>query len=163
MLTLLRTTLLFLIMMLLPVKDTLATMQRPTCQLAANSLGHLTFTLDNQTEQIWSLLTWQTPFDAWFSEFITIRHQQTDQKIIYQGALAKRAAINADDYLTLPAHSHHVIQLDLSQVYNLSEGHYDVSLISLRLLPHNTDLSQPSQEDNFIFVDCPSTQMNIVK
>lgn len=161
-LNLIKSSALFVLVTIFPLKDTFATML-PVCQIKVNNVGQLTFTLDNQTNQSWYLLTWQTPFDAWFSEFITIRHQTTAQKVIYQGALAKRAAVTTDDYLTLPAHSHQTIELDLSQVYSLNKGHYDVSLTPLRLLSHDTDLPQPLQADSFIFVDCLSTQMSIVQ
>ena len=136
-------------------------MQLPTCEITVNEVGQLKFRLDNQTDQSWYLFTWQTPFDAWFSEFITIRNQETDQKVIYQGALAKRAMPNVDDYLTLPINSHQATSLDLTQVYSLSEGSYDIHLKPLRLLPLDVDIALPSQPEQFVLVHCPSTQIRI--
>ncbi|QYJ85132.1 hypothetical protein K0I73_12990 [Shewanella mesophila] len=61
----------------------------------------------------------------------------------------------------MPVNSRQTISLDLTQVYSLSEGSYDVHLKPLRLLPQDADIALPSQLAQFVPIYCPSTPMTI--
>ncbi|WP_124015472.1 hypothetical protein [Shewanella vesiculosa] len=131
------------------------------CSLNTTSkIGQLQFSVSNAGTTGWQFLSWNTPFDAWFSQFMTITRGGT--AIEYQGALAKRAKPQSEDFIQLNPMQTVIAYLDLTQAYRLTPGHYKITLspIVLEALPTNmptlNSIEQPSYK-----LQCNSLMLEI--
>ncbi|MCE9686941.1 hypothetical protein LZP73_12130 [Shewanella sp. AS16] len=116
----------------------MVTNQAIECRLTqVRDTTEVQFRLSNGGQDTWRLLSWHTPFDAWFSEFMHISRE--GRALRYLGALAKRGAPVAEDYLLLPPGASLVTDLDLSQAYRLESGSYKVELEPIVLSSYTGD------------------------
>ncbi|MDP4983481.1 hypothetical protein [Pseudoalteromonas tunicata] len=110
---------------------------------SANEAVLLTFSVHNQTSQIQSVLTWQTPLEGFWSEMFIIK-DENNQDVIYQGPLAKRGQPAKADYLNLAPQEKTMMSLVLSDAYALKKGRYQ-----LTIAPNNLHLAQLCQAYTF--------------
>ncbi|MBB1268171.1 hypothetical protein [Shewanella sp. SR44-3] len=111
--------------------------------------------LTNQSSHTWQLLSWHTPFDAWFSRFmsVTVIGGEKDGEIVpYQGALAKRGAPNAEDYLQLAAKTSLSVTLDLAQAYELPSADYLITI-------NPFELHQVDNKSKSFTLACPTIKL----
>ncbi|CAM4202871.1 hypothetical protein SHAQ108633_18860 [Shewanella aquimarina] len=136
--------------------NSLAHQALPTCRLLkAEQDNTLTFEIQAPTETSWYLLSWHTPFDAWFSEFLTLTDLSNQQKLDYQGALAKRGEPLDDDYLLLPAGKSLTVSLALAQAFEIPPGRYRAALKPMRLYQ---DLSD---KQLITTLECPALEVEL--
>ncbi|MCL1117510.1 MULTISPECIES: hypothetical protein [Pseudomonadati] len=132
--------------------------EQVTCELTTTPQnGQLQFSMRNSGTNSWQFLSWNTPFDAWFSQFMTIT--RAGKSVQYQGALAKRGKPQSEDFIQLKPMQTLTVDLDLTQAYMLTPGTYQITIspILLEMLPTNLpDLSPTEQHRDKI--QC-STQM----
>jgi hypothetical protein len=131
--------------------------QLPECQLLPlPDSGQIRFQLSNPHPYGWRILSWKTPFDAWFSEFLTIADD--NHSLGYRGALAKRGAPSEEDYVQLLPMQTLSVMLDLSQAYSLTPGQYQVTLLPLQLqaLDFISEAQVPSERAEILMLQCPS-------
>lgn len=127
-----------------------------SCSIATtNDKKVIQVSLTNQSSQTWQFLSWHTPFDAWFSRFmsVTIIGGERDGEIVqYQGALAKRGAPNAEDYLQLAAKASLSVELDLAQAYELPSADYLIEI-------NPFELHQVGNKSKSFTLACPTIEL----
>lgn len=134
----------------------------PECQLwPLSQTGLVQFQLNNPYPYGWRVLSWKTPFDAWFSEFLTIADDK--HSLSYRGALAKRGAPTEEDYIQLQPMQTLSVTLDLSQAYRLTPGQYLITLLPLQLeaLDFISEAQAPSERAEILTLHCPSLSLTI--
>jgi hypothetical protein len=113
-----------------------------SCKIkATDQINELSFTVTNHDTLTWTFLSWGTPFDAWFSQFMTISTVD-GVALIYQGALAKRGQPSAQDMIRISAGKTLSVKLDLNQAYQIPPANY---LVKIRPFPL-TQLGDPKTE-----------------
>ncbi|MXR68821.1 protease [Shewanella insulae] len=136
--------------------NSLAHQALPYCHLIKAEQGNtLTFEISVPANTHWYLLSWHTPFDAWFSNFLTLTDLNSHQSLQYQGALAKRGEPTDEDYLLLPAGESLSVSLDLAQAFAIRPGRYQAALRPLRLY---RDLNDKAQSTS---LECPTLEVNL--
>lgn len=98
----------------------------------------LNFAIHNPLNENIQLLSWYTPFEGFLSNLFKIT-DEAGSLINYQGIMVKRLSPEPSDFLLIPAHTKHEIQLDLSKAYSLTSGSYNIDLIYQRLRYKNED------------------------
>jgi len=88
---------------------------------------YITFSVLNNTSEEYSLLTWYTPFEGFMSNLFIIEDNQGN-KVEYQGPMVKRSSPLLEDYIAIPAGKKKLITLDLTQVYQLTKGDFNLKL-----------------------------------
>ncbi len=117
----------------------------PECSLSQTSKSSiLHFSISNRGSDIWHLLKWHSPFDAWFSEFIELT--QEGRAVLYEGAMAKRGRPDEEDYLTIEPGGVAEIELDLREAFQLDSGKYRVALKPLQLLLERGSITPAPQK-----------------
>lgn len=94
---------------------------------ASDKPDTINFIITNNDANLWSFLSWHTPFDAWFSEFMTITTVD-GSALLYQGALAKRGAPRAADMMRIIPGKPLSVQLNLSQAYQIPPATYLIKI-----------------------------------
>ena len=102
------------------------------CKLTAPATGRpgealmLHFTFANHGPRALRLLTWNTPLEpGWFAPFVNVTRD--GEPLEYRGAMMKRGAPAADDYLEIGAHRTRHAEIDLALGFDLSRpGRYHV-------------------------------------
>ena len=136
--------------------NSLAQQAMPSCRLfKAEQTNSLTFEIISPPDSHWYLLSRATPFDAWFSEFMTLTDTQRKQDLEYQGALAKRGLPSDDEYLLLPENKPLTASLQLSQAYTIAPGEYRVSLKTLQLI------QSLAHKEDATYLECPSLLISL--
>ena len=108
------------------------------CSLSATQYsGVVQFSISNPSSQGWQFLSWHSPFDAWFSRFLHV--SQNNEEVPYQGALAKRGAPQAQDWIALAPGQTETVLLDLHQAYQLTDGEYYLNVDPIQLMPLASD------------------------
>lgn len=117
--------------------------------------------LTNHSSHTWQFLSWHTPFDAWFSRFMSITvlggerdGEKEGETVQYQGALAKRGEPNAEDYETLASGASLAVELDLVQAYELPSANYLITINPFELHPVGND------SQSFTLV-CPTLKLEL--
>jgi hypothetical protein len=115
--------------------------------------------LTNHSSHTWQFLSWHTPFDAWFSRFMSITvlggerdGEKEGETVQYQGALAKRGEPNAEDYLQIKAEASLAVDLDLAQAYELPAAEYLISI-------NPFELTQVDNESQSFTLICPTLKL----
>jgi hypothetical protein len=111
--------------------------------------------ISNQSKQTWRFLSWHTPFDAWFSRFMSITvlsGEKEGETVQYQGALAKRGEPNAEDYETLASGASLSVELDLAQAYELPSANYLITI-------NPFELHEMGNESQGFTLVCPSLKL----
>jgi hypothetical protein len=109
------------------------------CELTTTSqIGQLQFSVRNTGTNSWQFLSWNTPFDAWFSKFMTLTRGEAT--IEYQGALAKRGKPQSEDFIQLKPMQTLTVDLDLTQAYMLTSGQYQITISPILLENLSTNL-----------------------
>jgi hypothetical protein len=117
------------------------------CALITTSqVGQLQFSVSNIGTTGWQFLSWNTPFDAWFSQFMTVT--RSGATIEYQGALAKRGKPQSEDFIQLNPMQTVTIDVDLTQAYRLTPGQYKITIAPMLLeaLPTNLPALSPIEQ-----------------
>ncbi|WP_041406517.1 hypothetical protein [Shewanella loihica] len=136
--------------------NSLAHQALPTCRLIkAEQDNTLTFEITAPANTNWYLLSWHSPFDAWFSKFLTLTDLNSQQTLEYQGALAKRGEPLDEDYLLLPAGESLSVSLQLAQAFVIPPGHYQAKLSTLTLYQ---DLSDKTHSTT---LECPALEVDL--
>jgi hypothetical protein len=113
--------------------------------------------LTNQSSHTWQFLSWHTPFDAWFSRFMSITilgGERDGETVQYQGALAKRGTPNSEDYLQLTAEASLSVELDLAQAYELPSADYLITI-------NPFELHQVDNESQSFTLTCPALRLTL--
>jgi hypothetical protein len=113
--------------------------------------------LTNQGSHTWQFLSWHTPFDAWFSHFMSITilgGERDGETVQYQGALAKRGSPNSEDYLQLTAEASLSVELDLAQAYELPSADYLITI-------NPFELHQVDNESQSFTLTCPTLRLTL--
>jgi hypothetical protein len=113
--------------------------------------------LTNQSSHTWQFLSWHTPFDAWFSHFMSITilgGKRDGETMQYQGALAKRGSPNAEDYLQLAAEASLSVELDLAQAYELPSANYLITI-------NPFELHQVDNKSQSFTLTCPALRLTL--
>tara|TARA_R110000787_G_scaffold160621_2_gene274202 strand:+ start:484 stop:1029 length:546 start_codon:yes stop_codon:yes gene_type:complete len=108
------------------------------------------FLLTNHSDNDFSVLTWYTPLEGFYSNLFIIT-DQFGEPIAYQGPMVKRLGPSAANYQLLSANSTVSTALDLTLVYDLQPGDYKLQLnkqvlrviendLPMRLYPCQTDI-----------------------
>jgi hypothetical protein len=111
--------------------------------------------LTNHDSRPWQFLSWHTPFDAWFSRFMSITivgGEKEGEVVQYQGALAKRGAPTIEDYLRITAGELLSVELDLAQAYELPAAEYLISI-------NPFELTQVDNESQSFTLICPTLKL----
>lgn len=114
--------------------------------------------LINQSQQPVLILRWHSPLDAWFSEFLHITQQQ--QRLLYQGAKAKRGKPQQEDLLLLQPQQRHTELLDLTLAYQLQPAAAKIEFLPFALMaqqPGQPVVWQPEQQQ---MLQCPSLMLS---
>lgn len=128
--------------------------------IATPTTGQIQFTIRNTDTTPWQFLSWNTPFDAWFSQFLTITHAGTPLK--YQGALAKRGKPQEEDFILLDAMQTLTINLDLLQAYKIPPGQYQVTIVPIPLAARqNNSLTRPHTAQESFLLHCNTLALTI--
>ncbi|WP_428617318.1 hypothetical protein [Shewanella sp.] len=136
--------------------NSLAQQAMPSCRLyKADQANSLTFEISAPPDSQWYLLSRATPFDAWFSEFLTLTDTQRQTVLEYQGALAKRGQPSDDEYLLLPTDKPLTASLQLSQAYVIAPGEYRISLKTLHLI------QSLDHKEDATYLECPSLLISL--
>lgn len=85
------------------------------------------FVLLNQSDSDLSVLTWYTPLEGFLSNLFIVTDKY-GEKVAYQGPMVKRAKPTSIDYQLIRAKGNVATMLDLSSVYSLIPGDYNLQL-----------------------------------
>jgi hypothetical protein len=130
------------------------------CELQATETEYrIQFQLHNTQATGWQFLRWHTPFDTWFSEFMSIK--VNGKPLEYQGALVKRGLPQAEDFIHLAPMQTLTIDLDLSQAYALTAGHYQIAIAPIRLEALPKDGSLDTQTPATYLAHCNVLALDI--
>jgi len=116
--------------------------------------------LTNRQQQPVVILRRHSPLDAWFSEFLQISQQ--DQRLLYQGAKAKRGEPGEEDLLLLLPGQQHTELLDLTQAYQLSAMPALVQFLPFALMLHPAGQPLQWQPAKQLWLQCPQIQLSAV-
>lgn len=111
------------------------------------------FILLNQSSSDLSVLTWYTPLEGFYSNLFIITDKYGKQ-VSYQGTVVKRAKPISIDYQLIRAKGNVGTLLDLSLVYNLIPGEYQLELNKKTLQVIENDMPtsiHQCQSDSLIF------------
>lgn len=122
-----------------------------------NTPWQLKVRFSNQGQQAVVILRWHSPLDAWFSEFLQISQQ--GQRLLYQGAKAKRGEPAEEDLLLLLPGEQHTELLDLTQAYQLEAAPALVQFSPVALMLHTPEQPFKWQAGQQLWVQCPQIQL----
>lgn len=92
----------------------------------------LSFTLTNNNKDDYYVLTWNTPLEGFYGNFLDVTRD--GENVLYKGIMTKRVNPLADDYTFIPAGGKAEATLNLNKGYDVSRpGHYKVTLGPLLL------------------------------
>lgn len=114
--------------------------------------------LRNQSQQPVLILRWHSPLDAWFSEFMSITQQQ--QKLMYQGAKAKRGKPQPEDLLLLQPLQQHTELLDLTMAYQLQPAPALLEFLPFALMAQPPGQPFTWQPDQQQMLQCPPLKLS---
>ena len=87
----------------------------------------LTFNVKNVSKNDLYILTWDTPLDQLFTNYINVKRERT--YIPYDGILVKRGLPQQEDYILLKAGETYENKFDISESFNIKQsGNYTVTL-----------------------------------
>lgn len=66
------------------------------------------------------ILTWQTPFEGWWGDFLIV--QQGGTVLEYQGPIAKRLEPTQNDYITFAPNQTKTVTVDLGLPYTINDN-----------------------------------------
>jgi hypothetical protein len=120
----------------------------------------LRLTLHNPGPRALGVLRWQTPFEGgWFAPFVSLSFE--GQELPYQGAMMKRGAPTADDYVRVAARGTRRAAVDLAQAFDLSRpGRYTLTP-RVRLLDVREDGAPAGAAMQEQALDCPVLQFEL--
>lgn len=122
-------------------------------KLDVRQMDEIIFYLQNNTEKSVQVLPWNTPLEKFLSAdlfSVTVDGEQ----LSYVGRAVKRAAPEADDYISLAAGERRESLVVLSQGYDLSRtGEYRIALESLSLLDTVGELNVVIVDTTVIFTN----------
>jgi|GEM_PF-2676340 len=128
------------------------------CSTSAGSEAwQLQVQIQNKDTNPWLILRWHSPLDAWFSEFLHI--SQNGQKLLYQGAKAKRGEPAEEDLLLLAPGEIHTEWLDLTQAYQLATAPALVQFSPIAVMPHKPGQALRWQSDQQQQLLCPELRL----
>ncbi|WP_333796643.1 hypothetical protein [Rheinheimera sp.] len=128
------------------------------CSTSAGSEAwQLQVQIQNKDTNPWLILRWHSPLDAWFSEFLHI--SQNGQKLLYQGAKAKRGEPAEEDLLLLAPGEIHTEWLDLTQAYQLAMVPALVQFSPIAVMPHKPGQALRWQSDQQQQLLCPELRL----
>ncbi|MCT6698143.1 hypothetical protein [Rheinheimera sp. 4Y26] len=124
---------------------------------AGTEAWQLQVQIQNNDTSPWLILRWHSPLDAWFSEFLQV--SQNGQKLLYQGAKAKRGEPSEEDLLLLAPGETHTEWLDLTQAYQLVMVPALVQFSPIAVMPHKPGQQMRWQATQQQWLLCPELQL----
>jgi len=112
----------------------------------------LSFSVQNNRDNNIELLSWYTPFEGFLSNLFKITND-VGVLLNYQGMMVKRLSPEASEFLLIPAHTKHEIQIELSKGYRFSQGKFSIELMHRRIRYKNSS----EKLDEFICSPNPLT------
>jgi len=107
-----------------PMADIVCQLNIPA-QLGRGQTAVLTLTLHNRGTRMLQLLKRNTPLEGWLADSMTV--ERDGQVVPYIGAMAKRTAPSASEYLRLKAGARHIYRARLQEAYDVAApGNYRV-------------------------------------
>lgn len=86
----------------------------------------VTFTVANPTGAARTFCDYHTPIEGIRNDIFVVVAADTDNEVEYGGMMAKRAAPDDDNYITLAAGEERSAEVDLLDGYDLPPGRYSV-------------------------------------